>query len=104
MFGLAIDSKLRGCDIVKIRIGDIVSGGSLRNPAKVMQQKTSKPVHFERITDARASLKAWLECRDGSVDDFAIPSRADYLGHLSTRQYARLVDQWVRAIDLDTRE
>lgn len=104
LFDLAIDSKLRGCDIVKIKIGDLASGGSMRNRATVMQQKTGKPVQFELMTDARASLKVWLECRHGSADDFAFPSRIDYLGHLSTRQYARLVDEWVTAIGLDCRE
>lgn len=104
LFDLAIDSKLRGCDIVKIRIGDIVSGGTLRNRAIVIQQKTGRPVQFEIMTDARKSLKAWLERRGGTVDDFAFPSRIDYLGHLSTRQYARLVDEWVTAIGLDKRD
>jgi integrase len=104
LFDLAIDSKLRGCDIVMIRIGDIVSGASIRNRATVMQQKTGKPVQFELMASARASLKTWLESRGGSLDDFAFPSRVDYLGHLSTRQYARLVDEWVTAIGLDSRE
>jgi site-specific recombinase XerC len=104
LFDLAIDSKLRGCDIVKIRIGDIVSGGTLRNRAIVIQQKTGRSVQFEIMTDARKSLKAWLERRGGTVDDFAFPSRIDYLGHLSTRQYARLVDEWVTAIGLDKRD
>src|SRR5215204_1251917 len=56
------------------------------------------------MADARTSLKVWLECRRGSADDFRVPSRVDYLGHLSTRQYARLVDEWVTAIGLDVRE
>ena len=104
MFDLAIDSKLRGCDIVKMKIGDIAVGGSIRNRATVIQQKTGKPVQFELMADARKSLLAWLERRGGYIDDFVFPSRVDYLGHLSTRQYARLVDEWVTAVGLDVRQ
>ena len=104
LFDLAIDSKLRGCDLVKIRIGDLVSGGTLRNRATVIQQKTGKPVQFEIMAEARKSLCAWLDRRGGSIRDFVFPSRIDYLGHLSTRQYARLVDEWVSTVGLDQRE
>jgi integrase len=61
-------------------------------------------VQFEIMTEARESLKAWLERRRGNIYDFAFPSRVDYLGHLSTRQYARLVDEWVSTVGLDKRE
>jgi len=104
LFDLAIDSKLRGCDIVTIRIGDLVGAASVRNRATVIQQKTGRPVQFELMAAARASLRAWLERRGGSVGDYVFPSRVDCLGHLSTRQYARLVDEWVTAIGLDSRE
>jgi len=104
LFDLAIDSKLRGCDLVKMRIGDLVSGGSLRNRATVIQQKTGKPVQFEIMTEARNSLTTWLARRGGTLRDFVFPSRVDYLGHLSTRQYARLLDEWVSTIGLDHRE
>lgn len=103
LFDVAIDSKLRGCDIVKLRIGDLVCGGAVRNRATVIQQKTGRPVQFELMTDARANLLTWLE-RGGTFDDFVFPSRVDYRGHLSTRQYARLVDDWVTAVGLDSRE
>ena len=79
---------------MKMKIGDVVSGGSIRNRATIVQQKTGRPVQFEMMTDARNSLLVWLERRGGSLDDFVFPSRIDYLGHLSTRQYARLVDEW----------
>lgn len=101
LFDLAIDSKLRGCDLVKLKIGDVVSAGQVRNRATVMQQKTSRPVQFEIMTEARKSLEAWLQRRHGTVQDFVFPSRIDYMGHLSTRQYARLVDEWVTTIGLD---
>ena len=100
MFDLAIDSKLRGCDIVKVRVGDLVSGGRVRSRAIVVQQKTGRPVQFELLEPARASILAWLECRGGTVDDFALPSRIDHAAHISTRQYARLVDEWVTGIGL----
>ena len=86
LFDLAIDSKLRGCDLVRMKIGDIVNGGQVRTRAIVMQQKTSHPVQFELLPDARASLLAWLERRGGTVDDYVFPSRVDRTGHLSTRQ------------------
>ncbi|AVF05926.1 MULTISPECIES: tyrosine-type recombinase/integrase [Devosia] len=104
LFDLAIDSKLRGCDLVKLKIGTLVTGHDIRARAMVIQQKTGRPVQFEITTDARTSLLAWLERRGGSVEDFAFPSRADPKDHLSTRQYARLVDEWVTAIGLRKEE
>lgn len=100
LFDLAIDSKLRGCDLVKIKIGDLVSGADIRTRAIVIQQKTGRPVQFELTADVRASLLAWLERRGGTIHDYAFPSRVDHAGHLSTRQYARLVDEWVDAVGL----
>lgn len=100
LFDLAIDSKLRGCDLVKMKIGTLVSGPAIRTRSMVIQQKTGRPVQFEITSDTRASLLAWLERRGGSIDDYAFPSRIDHEGHLSTRQYARLVDEWVVAIGL----
>jgi integrase len=99
LFDLAVDSKLRGCDLVKIRIGDLVSGGCIRRRV-ILQQKTSRPVQFELMEDARGSLKNWLERRGGTVNDYAFPSRNNHMGHLSTRQYARLVEEWVTGIGL----
>ena len=101
---LAIDSKLRGCDIVKMKIGDIVASGAIRNRATVIQQKTGRPVQFEQMTEARATLLKWLTRRGGTIDDFIFPSRVNYMGHLSTRQYARLVDEWVGAVGLNVSE
>ncbi|MCW6511703.1 tyrosine-type recombinase/integrase [Lichenifustis flavocetrariae] len=100
MFDLAIDSKLRGCDVVKVKISDLVVGGRVRNRALVVQQKTGRPVQFELLESARGSILAWLERRGGSLDDFVFPSRIDHARHMSTRQYARLVDEWVTGIGL----
>ena len=104
LFDLAIDSKLRGCDLVKIRIGDLVAGSQIRRRATVMQQKTQRPVQFELTGDVRTSLWSWLERRGGTIDNYAFPSRIDCDKHLSTRQYARLVDEWVTAIGLRREE
>jgi integrase len=100
MFDLAIDSKLRGCDVVKVRIGDLVSGSQIRSRATVVQQKTGRPVQFELLESARGSILAWHARRGGTIDEFAFPSRIDHTDHISTRQYARLVDEWVTGIGL----
>jgi len=104
LFDLALDSKLRGCDLVKIKIGTLESGPAIRSRSMVVQQKTGRPVQFEITADARASLLAWLERRGGSINDFVFPSRVNPADHLSTRQYARLVDEWVSAIGLPPAE
>ena len=100
IFDLAIDSKLRGCDIVKMKIGDLMIGGRVRSRALIVQQKTGRPVQFELLDCARSSILAWLERRGGTMDDFVFPSRIDHARHISTRQYARLVDEWVTGIGL----
>jgi site-specific recombinase XerC len=104
LFDLAIDSKLRGCDLVKIKIGALVAGPEIRTRSMVVQQKTGRPVQFELMSDTRASLLAWIERRAGTIDDYAFPSRTDRASHLSTRQYARLVYEWVAAIGLRPQE
>ena len=86
LFDLAIDSKLRGCDLVKMTIGDLVAGADIRTRAIVIQQKTGRPVQFELTADVRASLLSWLERRGGALSDFVFPSRVDRTGHMSTRQ------------------
>ena len=77
LFDLAVDSKLRGCDLVKMKIGSLVTGAEIRTRSMVIQQKTGRPVQFEITADVRASLLAWLE-RSGTVDDYAFPSRIDH--------------------------
>ncbi len=104
LFDLAIDSKLRGCDLVELKIGDLVSGPDIRKRAAITQRKTGKPVQFEIASDARDSLFAWLERRGGCIDDYVFPSRINHTKHLSTRQYARLLDEWVEAIGLRPEE
>jgi site-specific recombinase XerC len=100
LFDLAIDSKLRGCDQVRVRIDDLVRGNAIRDRAAIVQRKTGRPVQFEILEPARSILLAWLERRGGALEEFVFPSRIDHASHLSTRQYGRLVDEWVSAIGL----
>jgi integrase len=96
-----VNSKLRGCDIVKMEISDIAVDGVTRNRATVTQQKIKRAVPFELMTEARQTLLTWLNRRGGSHDDFIFPTRVNYIAHLSTRQHGRMVDEWVTVIGLD---
>lgn len=103
MFNCALDAKLRACDLVKLRVSDVAPGGSLRLRSTVIQQKTGRPVPFEITEPARDAIGAWLELRGQRDDDWLFPSRNHAGCHIGTRQYARLVDQWIRLIDLEPR-
>lgn len=103
LFNCALDAKLRGCDLVKLRVSDVAPGGAMRDRATVIQQKTGRPVPFE-ITDAsRDALSAWLTLRGNRADDWLFPSRSRPGAHLTTRQYSRLVGEWVAMIELEPR-
>lgn len=102
LFNLALDAKLRGCDLVRLRLSDLVQGGALRERSIIIQQKTGRPVPFEITPPARDALARWLEVRGRRDEDWIFPSRMRPGDHLGTRQYARLVDQWVQMIDLDS--
>lgn len=101
LFDVALDSKLRGCDVVSLRIGDVFAGGAPRKRGTVIQQKTGRPVHFEITEQARRSIAAWLERRKGQLSDWLFPSRMHPGQHLSTRQYSRLLKEWVAIIGLE---
>ena len=101
LFNLAIDSKLRSCDLVRLRVYDVSHGERIATRATVMQQKTQRPVQFEITEQTRESLAAWVRCAGLRSDDFLFPSRLHDSRHLSTRQYARIVRGWVNAIGLD---
>ena len=103
LFDCGIDAKLRGCDLVKLRVSDVAPGGSLRQRATVIQQKTGRPVPFEITDSTREALANWLKIRGRRNDDWLFPSRNRPGEHLSTRQYARLVGDWVAMIDLEPR-
>lgn len=101
LFNLALDSKLRGCDLVKLKVRDISHGEHISPRAIVMQQKTGRPVQFEITEPTRNSVAEWLRLADLKSDSFLFPSRIHDSPHLSTRQYARIVNEWVTEIGLD---
>ena len=101
LFNLAIDSKLRGCDLVTLRVRDVSHGQSILKRAQIMQQKTQQPVQFEIAKQTRQSIKEWIEYKQLSSHDYLFPSRVTAGDHLSTRQYARIVDSWINTIGLN---
>jgi integrase len=101
LFNLAIDSKLRGCDLVKLRVCDIAQGKRIASRAIVMQQKTHRPVQFEITEQTREALADWIEEAQLRHDQYLFPSRITSSPHLSTRQYARIVGAWVASIGLN---
>jgi integrase len=100
LFNLAIDSKLRSCDLVKLRVRDVCHGSVVAARAMIMQQKTQRPVQFEITEQTRESLLAWIRISGRRSDDYLFPSRIHGSPHLSTRQYARIVRGWVQEIGL----
>jgi integrase len=104
LFNLAIDSKLRSCDLVKIRIRDISHGSTIASRAMVMQQKTHQAVQFEITEQTRESISNWIEHAGLGMHDYLFKSRFRSSAHLSTRQYARIVGGWVSEIGLDPAE
>ena len=101
MFNLAIDSKLRACDLTKLRALDVCHGQHVSPRATVMQQKTQRPVQFEITEQTRESVEAWIKAAKLAGSDFLFPSRIHESPHISTRQYARVVHRWVASIGLD---
>jgi integrase len=101
LFNLAIDSKLRSCDLVKIRVRDISHGTTISSRAMVMQQKTHRPVQFEITEQTRDSILNWIEHAGLSSQDYLFKSRFRSSPHISTRQYARIIENWVSEIGLD---
>ena len=102
MFNLAIDSKLRGCDLVNLRVRDITHGSRILGRAMVVQRKTQRPVQFELTEPTRIAAAAWIEKAKLKPEQCLFPSRLADSPHVSTRQYARIVHQWVSAIGLDS--
>jgi len=101
LFNLAIDSKLRSCDLVALRVSDVVTGGSVRERAVIVQQKTGRPVQFELTEQTREAVHTWITQRSLDGGAYLFPSRVHDHPHLSTRQYARIVNHWVASIGLD---
>jgi len=101
LFDLGLDSKLRACDLVRLRVRDICHGDRVSTRAIVMQQKTSQPVQFEITPPTRDAVTEWIKEAELANDDYLFPSRVHDSPHLGTRQYARILDSWIEEIGLD---
>ena len=101
LFNLAIDSKLRGCDLVKLRVCDVMQSNRMMSRTMVMQQKTQRPVQFEITEQTRDTVGAWIAQAQIKPDQCLFPSRVRASDHISTRQYERLLKRWVISIGLD---
>jgi len=101
LFNTAIDSKLRGCDLVRLKVADVYAAGQIKERASILQSKTRKPVRFELTEGTRKSLWEWLDDPRMTGQEYLWPGRFHDPLHISTRQYARLVRDWVRSIGLE---
>ncbi|MEL7048060.1 MAG: tyrosine-type recombinase/integrase [Pseudomonadota bacterium] len=101
LFNVAIDSKLRGCDLVRLRVKDLVSSERVRERVTVIQSKTGQPVQFELTENTRESVMTWVNSPEMMRIEFMFPSRFHDCPHISTRQYGRSVRDWVTAIGLE---
>ena len=101
LFDLALDSKLRGCDLVALRVDDVAPNGYAVDRATVRQSKTGRPVRFELTEVTRHSLDEYLRATGRGPGQCLFPGRRGPDRHLTTRQYARLVSEWVSGIGLD---
>lgn len=102
LFNLAIDSKLRGCDLVALKVSDVMRSGDILTRTSVVQKKTGTPVMFEIINHTRQSLRTWIANAKLNPNDYLFPSRKHTVAHLGTRAYDRLVHKWVSSIGLDS--
>ena len=103
MFNLAIDSKLRGSDLVALRVEDVAPNGYALPRATVRQQKTGRPVRFELTEQTRQAIEDYLRAANRRSGEFLFPGRRGDGQGMTTRQYARLVSDWVASIGLDPR-
>jgi integrase len=103
MFNLAIDSKLRGCDVVAIRVGDIAASGYTADRATIRQKKTGRPVRFELSEQTRQAIDDYLKASDKRPGEFLFTGRRGHQTNMTTRQYARLVSEWIGSAGLDAR-
>jgi len=101
LFNLAIDSKLRACDLLALRVSDVASSKEVQSRAVIRQRKTNRPVRFEITARTRKAIEDWIEADKLTESAFLFPSRLRNSPHLSIRQYARIVESWVSSIGLD---
>jgi integrase len=103
MFNLAIDSKLRGCDVVAIKVEDVAASGYTADRATVRQKKTGRPVRFELSEQTRQAVDDYLKAANKKPGEFLFTGRSGAERGMTTRQYARLVSQWIGSVGLDPR-
>jgi integrase len=103
MFNLAIDSKLRGCDVVAIRVEDVAASGYAADCATVRQKKTGRPVRFELSEQTRQAIDDYLKAANKRPGAFLFTGRVNPEASMTTRQYARLVSEWIGSVGLDPR-
>ncbi len=103
MFNLAIDSKLRGCDVVSLKVEDVAPHGITVDRATVRQKKTGHPVRFELTEQTREAIDDHIKAAGKKPGEFLFASRRNYDRCMTTRQYARLVSGWIASIGLDPR-
>ena len=101
LFNLAIDSNLRACDLIQLRVRDISKGRHVASQVTIMQFQTNRPVQFEIADETRESVAAWIAQEKLKPEHHLFPSRMSESPHISTRQYARIVASWVSLIGLD---
>jgi integrase len=101
MFNLAIDSKLRGCDVVALKVEDVAPNGYAIDRATIRQKKTGRPVKFELSDQTREAIDDYLRVTNRRVGEFLFSGRSRVGRCMTTRQYARLVSGWIASIGLD---
>lgn len=103
MFNLAIDSKLRGCDVVAIRVEDVAASGYTADRATIRQKKTGRPVRFELSEQTRQAINDYLKFSNKRPREYLFTGRRGPQTCMTTRQYARLVSAWIGSAGLDPR-
>jgi integrase len=101
LFNLAIDSKLRGCDVVALKVEDVAPNGYAVARATVRQKKTGCPVRFELTEQTRQAVDAYLKVAGKEPGEFLFTRRRRWGEAMTTRQYARFVSDWIAGIGLD---
>jgi len=104
LFNLALNSKLRSCDLVKLKVSDVAHGARIAKRSTVMQMKTKRPVQFEITKQTRISLSELIKSQNLSSTDYLFKSRFHKSDHITTRQYARILKIWLEDIGLDPYE
>jgi integrase len=101
LFNLAIDSKLRGCDVVAVKVEDVAPNGYTMDRATVRQKKTGRPVKFELTDQTRQAIDDYLKAAGKKPGEFLFTGRCSFGHCMTTRQYARLLSEWIASIGLD---